>query len=171
MLEKLELCDFDKMFSIIKQSFPPDEYRPYAEQKELFLNEYYSVYALKDREELKAFISVWDFKEFSYAEHFAVNAKFRNCGIGSLVLKKLSEILKNSLCLEVEPPQTELAKRRIEFYKRNGFYFNDYAYIQPPISKGKKAIPLCIMTTPCAISQEKFEQIKSTLYKKVYKVE
>ena len=51
------------------------------------------------------------------------------------------------ICLEVELPETEMAARRIGFYERNGFYYNDYFYMQPPIAEGRNAIPLRLMTT------------------------
>lgn len=62
-----------------------------------------------------------------------------------------------------------MAKRRIGFYKRNKFFLNDYPYMQPSISAGKVAIPLLIMTTGGTVDEVTFEQMKDTLYAKVYK--
>ena len=56
MLKKLKRQDFDKVFELLENSFPADEYRTYEEQKALLDNELYSIYALYDGEKLKAFI-------------------------------------------------------------------------------------------------------------------
>ena len=104
-------------------------------------------------------------------EHFAVDPKLRNSGTGSGMLQELVKLSKKPVCLEVELPDAELARRRIGFYERNGFVFNDYSYMQPPISKGKSPVPLRIMTYGKAVSQEEFEQIQKSLYQRVYKCE
>lgn len=146
MLKKMQIQNFDKVYSIMEEAFPIDERRTYEEQKALLSRGEYSIYILPntDSDEIKAFITVYRFPEFAYVEHFAIDGKFRNQGLGSLILKELSDLLQCNICLEVELPETETAKRRIEFYKRNGFYLNEFAYLQPPISIGKKAIPLLL---------------------------
>ena len=68
----------------------------------------------------------------------------------------------------MEPPEDELKSRRIEFYRRNGFYLNDYAYTQPPLSKGKKPLSLKIMTSHESVDEAHFNKIKALLYKYVY---
>lgn len=170
MLKKLQPENFDKVYAIMEEAFPPDERRTYDEQKALLLNRAYSVYTLTDTEndEIKSFITVYKFEKFSFLEHFATNPKYRNQGLGALVLRELSELLQCKICFEVELPDTEFAKRRIEFYKRNGFYLNGYEYTQPAISKGKKPIPLLIMTSGGSVTKGEFEEIKETLYKNVY---
>ncbi|MCI8448180.1 MAG: hypothetical protein HFH30_07230, partial [Eubacterium sp.] len=74
------------------------------------------------------------------------------------------------ICLEVELPENDLAKRRIRFYERNGFFLNQYPYVQPSISKGRSPIPLLIMTSGQPVSEKIFQEIKSTLYEYVYGV-
>ena len=166
-LKKIDIADFDKMFDIMEKSFPADERRPKDEQKKLFENPLYKVYCVK---EMKAFMAVWEFDAFVFLEHFAVSPEYRNEGLGGKMLTALKERNNKKICLEVEPPETENAKRRISFYKRNGFYLNEYPYVQPPISKGKKPVPLMIMTLGAAIEECEFEEIKHTLYKEVYKI-
>ena len=67
--------EFDKVFSVLKTSFPPDERRTYDAQKALLNNPKYNIYVLPDSEsdEIKAFITVWQFGTFAFVEHFAVN--------------------------------------------------------------------------------------------------
>ena len=165
-LVKIDIADFDKMFEIMETSFPTDERRPKEEQKELFKNPRYKVYCVN---KVKAFMAVWEFESFVYVEHFAVSPEYRNEGLGSKMLSALMGMCDKKIVLEVEPPETDVAKGRIGFYERNGFYLNEYPYIQPPISKGKQEVPLMIMTSAMPVSEQEFEEIKNTLYKEVYK--
>lgn len=171
MLEKLKRCDFDQMFGIIELSFPKDEYRTYEGHLALLDEPDYQVYVLRDEEadELRALVTVWEFESFGYVEHLAVNPAYRNGGLGSLILEELTEKLGKMICLEVELPESDMARRRIGFYERNGFYLNEYPYIQPPLAKGQSEVPLLIMTTKRKITQEEFVHLRDQLYKKVYK--
>ncbi len=167
-----ETEEFDKVFDLIIKSFPSDEYRTYSEQKSLLKEPEYKIYVLCDEEcdSFKAFISIWQFESFAYIEHFAVNPSYRNCGLGSVILAEIKKMLPVMLCLEVEPPTTELARRRIEFYKRNGFYYTGYSYVQPPYSKNKKPVELFVMISEGEISEERFRKIKEEIFAKVYKM-
>lgn len=167
-----EKNEFDQIFAIMETSFPPDEHRTYDAQRALLDNPKYTIYVLPDSssKSIMAFITVWQFEDFAYIEHFAVNPAYRNGGLGSNILHEINDLLMCQLCLEVELPETDFAKRRIAFYKRNGFFVNDYPYIQPPYSKGKKPLPLLIMTSNEGISKDRFEMMKERVYREVYKV-
>lgn len=171
MIKKLVRKDFDKIFRIIEMSFPEDEYRPYDEQKALLDHGAYEVYTLPDPDDngIKAFIAVWEFDSFAFIEHFAVNPTYRNNGVGSGFLRETVRMLGKMVCLEVEPPNNEMASRRISFYERNNFFLNEYPYTQPPISAGKNPVPLLIMTYGQSINQMEFAKIKETLFAQVYK--
>lgn len=172
-MERLTTRDFDDFFAIMEASFPTDERRPYEEQKALFDNPKYEVYARKNEGKTIGFLAVWRFDSVLFIEHFAVNPAFRNGGVGAGMLRELVESCESQklpICLEVELPENETACRRIKFYERNGFCFNDYEYMQPPISAGKKPVPLRIMTSGATVSQEAYESIRKTLYTQVYRV-
>lgn len=172
MLEVMHRNEFNQVFSIMESSFPIDERRLYEEQKELLNDPMYRIYVLRDngKNVLKAFIAIWQFTDFAFVEHFAVNQAYRNQGLGALILHEIVQSLSSQICLEVEFPETDFAKRRIEFYKRNGFFLNEYPYIQPPISKGRNPLPLILMTSKEGISPERFAVIKDSIYRVVYKV-
>lgn len=165
MIEKMKRDDFDRIFSIMEQSFPEDERRPYREQKALLDNFSYAIYITPSQD---GFIATWEFEEFVFVEHFAVNPEHRNTGLGSKMLSEFLSMQEKIVCLEVELPNVELAKRRISFYERNGFFLNEYDYFQPPISKGKQIVPLMIMTSKGKVGQDTFEKIRNILYKEVY---
>ena len=91
-------------------------------------------------------------------------------GLSFETLAAVKEKVGKRICLEVELPENDIARRRIGFYTRNGFSLNEYHYIQPPMSAGKNPVPLLIMTTGGAVDEKKFEYIKDKLYEKVYNV-
>ncbi len=160
------------MYSIMEMSFPEDEYRGYEGQKKLFENPEYKVFIHRNQETKKidGFLSAWDFEDVLYFEHFAISSAARNGGIGGRMLREILAQTNKLTCLEVELPDGELEKRRIGFYKRNGFYFNEYPYIQPSIAPGRKPIPLRIMTYQRTITEPEYQKIKNLLYRHVYHV-
>lgn len=172
MLEKLKRNDFDKMFELIELSFPKDEYRTYEGHLALLDEPDYQVYVLRDeeREELRALVTVWEFGGFGFVEHLAVNPAYRNGGLGSLILGELTKKLGKMICLEVELPDNDMARRRIGFYERNGFHLNEYPYIQPPLAEEQNEISLLIMTTKRRLTLEEFERLRDRLYAKVYNI-
>lgn len=160
--------DFDDVFSVMEKSFPSDEYRPKSEQRALLSNSLYNIYGEHKDGKLYGFIAAWKLEDFIYIEHFAVEPSFRGGGIGSKMITELVSRQSLPCVLEVEPPTNELCRRRIAFYERNGFVYNEYEYIQPAISKGKNAIPLRIMTSRKGVSEEMYTHIRDTLYHNVY---
>lgn len=170
MLKKIDARDFEKVFQIMEVSFPEDERRTYEEQKNQLEKPAYQIYVWEEQEDMKGFAAVWIWEELLYIEHLAVNPAFRNEGLGSKILQEIMRETKKRICLEVEPAEEEMAIRRIGFYKRNGFFLNEYDYMQPPISKGRKEIPLKIMTSQGTINEEEFCEIRDLLYREVYNV-
>ncbi len=170
MLRQIGTNEFPKVYKIMDDSFPFDEHRPYDEQKALMNRPNYRIFVRPDgdSDEICAFIAAWEFDEFVFIEHFAVDKDFRSGGIGSLVLAEFVKMMSSRVLLEVELPEDDKSRRRIEFYRRNGFYLNDYPYIQPPVSKDRKALPLMIMTTGGGISEAEFECFRDKLFKFVY---
>ena len=166
MLQRINETDFPEIYRIMQASFSDDEYRPYDEQLALFEEPEYRIYYMP-----AGFLAVWEFESFIYIEHFAVDPALRNSGTGSAMLQELVKQYQKPICLEVELPKDELTRRRIGFYERNGFVFNEYPYIQPPISKGKSPVPLRIMTYRSEITREEFQKMKEILYRRVYKCE
>lgn len=166
MLQRINETNFPEIYRVMQASFSDDEYRPYDEQLALFEEPEYRIYYMP-----AGFLAVWEFESFIYIEHFAVDPALRNSGTGSAMLQELVKQYQKPICLEVELPEDELTRRRIGFYERNGFVFNEYPYIQPPISKGKSPVPLRIMTYRSEITREEFQKMKEILYRRVYKCE
>lgn len=95
--------------------------------------------------EFGGFITYWDFDSFIYAEHFAVLPSMRGRNIGGAVLEQLKSSVGKPVILEVEPPQTEMAARRIGFYRRHGFEVVEKDYLQPSYRPGGDPLPLWLL--------------------------
>lgn len=170
MLQKMQDGEFDRVYSIMEASFPVDERRTYEAQKALLKDAAYGIYVLKggEADTVMGFMALWEFERLVFLEHFAVAPGCRNGGLGAKMLAQALDLLGKPFCLEAEPPETALAARRIAFYERNGFFCNEYPYLQPPLSQGRSAVPLRIMTSGRPVSREEFEKIKALLYRRVY---
>ena len=168
--EKMKKEEFPKVWEIMEESFPLDERRPFEEQKALLANPVYSIYVLVDCNQAQGFVALWKFENLAFVEHFAVAKEHRCKGFGAKLLSDVVSDLNTDVCLEVEPPCSDITKRRVEFYRRNGFVLNEFPYIQPPLSAGQQSVPLMIMTYKKAASKEEFELIRDTLYARVYGV-
>ncbi len=169
MLKRATERDFDEIYTIMEEAFPPDERRTYENQKALLRKSCYNILTLNDDEDrIMVFIAVYDFEQVLFAEHFAVGREFRNAGLGSRIITELRARSQKRICLEVEPPVTDITKRRVGFYERNGFVLNPYDYTQPSMGEGKSPIPLMLMTTQGNLTETEFEEVKTLLYREVY---
>ena len=168
-LQKLDRQAFGEAYALMEISFPPEEIRPYEEQLALLDDPRYGLWVLHRADGgVLGLMAVWNFPEFAFIEHFAVAPEARNRGLGAQMLRAMTQRLQTHICLEAEPPETELASRRIGFYQRGGFFPNPYPYMQPSISRGRKPIPLVLMTAGRPVSRAEFDQLKATLYSQVY---
>ncbi len=145
-----------------------DELRPYAEQKALLQKPAYAVYGWEEDGALKGFFALYEWADLLFIEHFAVAKAYRNQGLGEKMLQALLAPSQKTACLEVELPETELARRRIRFYERNGFVCNEYPYIQPAISAGRKPLPLRVMSYKSPLQRGAFDLLVQRIYREVY---
>ena len=167
-LKKMEDAEFLQVWEIMQDSFPPDERRPFDKQKALLTNPVYNIYVLCAEEVVLGFIALWKLENLAFLEHFAVAKEHRCKGLGSKLLNAVVSELDTPACLEVEPPCDDITKRRVEFYKRNGFFLNEYPYIQPPLSEDQQAVPLMIMSSDSTLTKYEFDKTRDILYKEVY---
>lgn len=152
-------------------SFPSDEYRALEELK-MYTDtkaHFYNNIIFSDGAPI-GLITYWDFNTFYYVEHFAIDPEQRNGGHGKNVLNHLCQLLHKPIVLEVEAPDTEMATRRINFYKRHGFILWEKPYQQPPYKPGDSYLPMLLMVHGALDCEKDFDAIKKTLYKEVYNV-
>lgn len=166
---KMTEKEFEELYGLLSAALPVNERRSFQGQFGLFTEEPYKLYAKKtEQEELLGFLAAWEFQDLRFIEHFAVSEKARGGGIGGAILEDFINMDNRSVVLEVEYPETDMAKRRIGFYGRHGFYLNNFEYQQPPLNKGDRPLPLYLMTWPRKLNEVEFGKIKRFLYHQIY---
>lgn len=165
-----ELYNF--MEQLLIASFPPEEYRT-LEQLRLYTDtrpEFHNN-IIFDGDMPVGFFTFWDFGTFCYGEHFAIDPARRNGGYGKRTLEELiSHVHPLPIVLEVEMPEEEMAQRRINFYKRQGFTLWDKPYQQPPYKAGDGFLPMRLMSYGNIDPEQAYESIKDRIYREVYGV-
>lgn len=169
-LKGFQHADFDRFFKLMSEAFPSVEMRSYEDAKNLMYEDLYNIIADKDENDnVTAFIASWEFSDFNFIEHFAVDSKMRGNGIGTAMLKTYLNECNKPIFLEVELPENDVSRRRIEFYKRLGFHLNNFKYLQPPMQKQHGFLPLKVMSYPESVNEKEFINFKNRVYDKVYK--
>lgn len=164
--------DFERLFKIIEYSFPKDERRGFDDHFGEFRKKLFRSLVREGHGNIEGFMNYWQLDGFVYLEHFAVAKELRGHGLGTRLMEKLCEITKCPIILEVEPPATSnAAVHRIDFYKRLGFYLNEYEYYQPPYHKDEIPVRLMIMSRPAPLSETQFAEIKHILYRDAYETD
>ncbi len=157
--------------AIYIQSFPADERRPFCEVVHLLTEHsafHLTLLSLDKRP--MGFISHWQWEEFAYIEHFAVDSTQRGSGYGAQGMQQLLGLLGCPVVLEVEPPVEDLARRRIGFYQRLGFELCNLPYTQPPYSPELQSVSLLLMSYGNMHLDSCFESVVKQLYREVYGV-
>lgn len=174
-LQPITTSDFQHykfMEELLVASFPPEEYRKLEDLREFTdRTENFQNNIIFDDDLPIGFITYWDFDHFYYVEHFATNPALRNGGYGKRTLEYLCEYLKRPIVLEAECPEEEIAQRRINFYKRQGFKLWEKEYNQPPYKPGDSYLPMHLMVYGDLDCNKDFEAIKHKLYTAVYGIE
>lgn len=161
--------DFPYVEDLLKASFPDNELRPSRSFCDLIENNPDFHCMLVSFNAIKVgVLNWWSLPNFNFCEHFAIDPKFQNRGIGSKVLRFLKN--KGPLVLEVESPITEVAKRRISFYEKQGLtVWSSVPYFQPPYKNIFPPVPMSLMASPDLNIKDAPSLIK-VIYNKVYNV-
>ncbi len=157
--------------SLLHSAFPEDERRDDDEQRRYTLDEdkFHTLLVSLDDEPV-GLLTYWQFNGYRYIEHFAVSPQKRCGGLGGRIFTTFLESSNEPAVFEVEPPEmSELAKRRIDFYRRMGLKLWDTDYLQPPYRPGGAPLPLRLMASP-TLPQEKAPEITATIHRHVYNV-
>lgn len=158
-----------EVVSLYEKAFPLEERRPTDEWLEKNSSlDLFTINLLESDGQPLGFITIWQFEDFAYVEHFAVDEKQRGNGIGAAAISALRAALSCPVVLEVEPPTEHTSIRRIRFYERNGFVISSLSYLQPPYMSQLQPLELKLMSTDATFLSENFDHIVSTLYKYVY---
>ncbi len=162
--------NFDSIYNILENSFEPFLHRGYERQKELLNNEKYNIITYEENDEILGFLTYWQIEpNLLFVEHFAVNPKKRGSGVGTKIFNDFLK-LDGDKFLEVEPPHTEIDKKRIKLYESFGLIFHENQYYQPPYNKGDDKTRLHIMCSK-QLDNNTFDYLVKKVYKLVYNLD
>lgn len=163
---ELKTEEFDTVWAHMEESFPLAERRDKEDARALLSSKSYHLYHIEQADKRVGFIAVWSLGALSFVEHFAIYAEHRGKGFGSLALE-LAKSRFRHIVLEVEPPESEQARRRIAFYQRAGLHLHpDFAYLQPSYHGGE-GVPLLLMSYPTPLPDP--DTVARALYREVYR--
>ncbi|MDR6565407.1 GNAT family N-acetyltransferase [Chitinophaga ginsengisegetis] len=153
--------------NLYEEAFPEEERRPWNQQLSLVASGKLQLLRIVREDAFAGFIFYWNLPAFSFIEHFAIHPAARGGGAGTQVMQ-LMEAQLNGIVLEVEPPVTEQAIRRIKFYERLGYQTFAESYYQPPYYPHYPPLELRLMQKGLPPAAATFPDIKNQLYKYVY---
>lgn len=157
---------------LFESAFPDEERPPFGELKHRNKQKFHFMVATNESDdgddEFVGILTYWNFDEFVYVEHFAIDEDLRNLGLGKAVFLNFLSQQTQQVVLEVELPHNEESEHRIEFYSSMGLFSNPQEYIQPSYRGDQVTVPMMIMTK-YEIDDEEFDEIREILYREVYK--
>lgn len=169
-INKSNNIEFEKVYDIMSESFPLEEFRTKEGQKKLLEKNDYNIAVVKnEKNKIIGLIAYFDFQTYIHIDHFAVAKSERGKGIGRKFFREFKKFIGKNITLEVEPPQNNISKRRIAFYNTMGLKLFSFKYFQPPLRKEFGNTPLMIMSDINDFTEDKFKIIKKQIYSKVYK--
>lgn len=157
----------DAIKDLYNEAFPLEERRPWPLQEQLIATGRLQILRISSNAVFAGFVFYWQLPDFYFIEHFAIHPSTRGGGAGTQVMQLLEKQLQ-VIVLEVEPPVTEQAIRRIDFYERLGYQTFPDHYQQPPYYPQFPPLELRLMYKGLSPEITGFSKIKSQLYQYVY---
>ncbi|MCD7894731.1 MAG: GNAT family N-acetyltransferase [Erysipelotrichaceae bacterium] len=163
-----EIHDIKETYKFLQKAFDPSELREYAWMKAIYDQNKFKIYGYVDNNQLLGIITLWEFNDYDYIEHFAVDENYRGQGIGSQIIEDIKQLCDKPIVLEVEEIVDDMTKNRVHFYEKHGFQLSSYLFIQPPLRENVKDVPLIYMSYPRLFNNEMYDKIFDELKNKVY---
>ncbi|MFI3262284.1 MAG: GNAT family N-acetyltransferase [Rikenellaceae bacterium] len=157
---------FVKCWNLYVNAFPEEERRTKEYHLDTLKKIEFNFEAILDDEKFVGILCWWSFESIRYIEHFATSPELRGAGYGKIILEQFIKENNKPVILEVELPDCTLNKRRIAFYERLGFIFNDCDYAHPPYSNKKddEFLNLKLMTYPKSIDETDVDKFKEQFF-------
>lgn len=169
-IERMRPEDFDAVFRLLSQSFPAGERRDTAGQRALLSDSAYRIDILRAPSGgVQALMALWDFDDFVFFEHFAVDPACRNGGIGGQMLDALLARYDKPACLEAELP---VGVRRVDgkavALVKSDAPRGQFRLRQPALTPGGSPIPLYLLTTGGARTPSELRAMETLVHTRVY---
>lgn len=167
-IKRIDISEFEFFYDLLEEDFPWEERKTREDELRSFSNLEFNPCFIIKKNQLVGYFCYWDFADFIFGEHFAIVKDFRNNGLGTQFLKQFLNSLEKQLIIEVERPDTDIAKRRINFYKRLGFVVNDFDYAQPSYHQDGIEVPMLLLSYKEKITKEEYNRYTTIVRKVVY---
>jgi GNAT superfamily N-acetyltransferase len=167
-IESVDSDIFKSIWEIYEEALQKDERRDMENHEKIFSDKRYHMIAVTLDNEVTGLIGYWDFRDFVFLEHIAVGREFRGKGMGSEIIDKFLEQHAKVILETDRPEDGEMAARRLEFYKRCGLKQNPFDYVQPSYGKGKKPVPMILMSYPDELDEDAYASSRNLIHKEVY---
>ncbi|WP_291649318.1 GNAT family N-acetyltransferase [Clostridium sp.] len=136
---------WEEIWELYNSSFPIFERRILSNQIDAIKNDRFNCKTYFEDETLVGILFYWEYKNYKYIEHFAINEYLRGKKYGSKILQDFCDDNK-TIILEIDPIVDEISKRRLMFYENIGFKLNNIVHIHPPYRKGYKGHNLKVLS-------------------------
>ena len=100
---------FGEVWHLYQNSFPLCEQRTLDHQITAFKADRFHLDVYLDGETLVGFIGYWDFDDYLYIEHYAINSDLRGGGWGSRILEALQKTAGKTIILEIDEVVDEIS--------------------------------------------------------------
>lgn len=144
---------WDEAWAIYQNSFPQKEIRSLEDHLQALSDPHYTADGIWSDGRLIGILYYWTAPEYVYIEHLAISPDLRGANMGSRVLEAFCR-KAGRIVLEIDPPETEIAVRRLRFYERLGFVRNDYHYVHPSFQRPYEPHQLVLMSYPKAMTDD-----------------
>ncbi|MET3113717.1 ribosomal protein S18 acetylase RimI-like enzyme [Pedobacter sp. CG_S7] len=150
---------------LYESTFPIQERREWTSLLSLLNHPAMQLDLICEEELPIGFIIWWKINDWLFIEHFAISPHIRGGGYGSTVMCYYMEKANGKIFLEVEPPFTIDAERRIAFYEKLGLSLLDVSYQQPSYVEKDVYYPMLLMGTT---GKKDFTALVAALKEQVY---
>lgn len=156
---------FDKAYELLNKSFSKGELRTYDNLLSLYEEGSIQIYTLNNT--LDAICVTWKVFDYEFIEYLCVHPSCQGMGLGSHVLSFFKD---KKILLEVSEIEDEISRKRVAFYKRNGYYYYRLGYTQPALHEVVNTHQLHLMSYPKEIDIKEYENIRKEIFSHVYGV-
>jgi len=141
-----------EVMAFYRTSFPPAEQRSDKAYAGALADPAFRADAIRCDNTTVGLLFYWLWGDIVYIEHLAVSPALRGQRIGARVLADFCR--GRRVILEIDPPETDIARRRQRFYERAGFVANPHPYIHPSYGCPEEAHRLVLMSYPSPLTND-----------------
>ncbi|MEG0234142.1 MAG: GNAT family N-acetyltransferase [Hafnia sp.] len=154
-IEKMDDPHYQTVDRLYETAFPYHEKRDERAKQTALDNESYHLNAWYFNDVFVGFIGCWQFKDYAYIEHLAIDPSLRSQGFGKKVLERFMAQHPLTI-LEIDPLTTEIANRRLRFYQGLGFVENSYSHTHPSYHSEINDHELVVLSSKKVISNDQY---------------